>query len=91
VNSTIRTYVHFFEHFINQYPDIDLQAINESHIRAYLQLLIRRGKSNSCVNQAINAIKFYYEVVLGMPNRFYEVERPRKEFHTNIVSKCRIK
>ena len=87
-NSTIRTYVHFFEHFINQYPDIDLHAINESHIRGYLQLLIRQHKSNSCINQAINAIKFYYEVVLGMPNRFYEVERPRKEFKLpTIISK----
>ena len=28
---------------------------------------------------AINAIKFYYEMVLGMPNRFYSIERPRKE------------
>ena len=27
----------------------------------------------------INSIKFYYEVVLEMPNRFYSVERPRKE------------
>ncbi len=78
-NNTIRTYVHFFESFINYYSTIDLQAITEIHIRAYLQLLIRRGKSNSCVNQGINAIKFYYEVVLDMPNLFYEIERPRKE------------
>lgn len=28
---------------------------------------------------AINAIKFYYEIVLEMPNRFYSIERPRKE------------
>ena len=27
----------------------------------------------------INSIKFYYEVVLGMPNRFYSIDRPRKE------------
>jgi len=37
------------------------------------------------VNQAINAIKFYYEVVLGMPNRFYEIERPRKESKLPVV------
>lgn len=48
-------------------------------MRELLQILIRRKVSNSYLNQAINAIKFYYEVLLGMPNRFYDIERPRKE------------
>lgn len=78
-NNTVRTYINFFEKFINHFKDKELVAINESDIRSYLQILIRRKASNSYVNQAINAIKFYYEVVLGMPNRFYEIERPRKE------------
>ena len=78
-NSTVRTYVSFFEMFINHYKDKELNAINESDIRAFLQKLIHRDVSNSYLNQSINAIKFYYEVVLGMPNRFYEIERPRKE------------
>ncbi|GMN11258.1 site-specific integrase [Croceitalea sp. MTPC9] len=78
-NNTVRTYVSFFEMFINHYKEKELNTINESDIRAFLQTLIRRKVSNSYLNQAINAIKFYYEVVLGMPNRFYEIERPRKE------------
>ena len=78
--NTVRTYVSFFEQFINYYPDKDPYTLNETHIRAYLQRLIRQEKSNSYLNQAINAIKFYYEVVLGMPNRFYEIERPRKAY-----------
>ena len=78
-NNTVRTYVSFFEMFINHYKHKELNAINESDIRAFLQKLIHRNVSNSYLNQAINAIKFYYEVVLGMPNRFYEIERPRKE------------
>ncbi|MDD7887962.1 site-specific tyrosine recombinase/integron integrase [Flavivirga sp. 57AJ16] len=78
-NNTVRTYVTFFEMFINHYKSKDLKAINESDIRAFLQVLINRKMSNSYINQVINAIKFYYEVVLGMPNRFYEIERPRKE------------
>lgn len=78
-NNTVRTYVSFFEIFIKHYRDKELHAINESDIRAFLQTLIRRNVSNSYLNQAINAIKFYYEIVLGMPNRFYEIERPRKE------------
>ncbi len=78
-NNTVRTYVFFFEMFINHNKEKELNAIDESDIRAFLQTLIRRNVSNSYLNQAINAIKFYYEVVLGMPNRFYEIERPRKE------------
>lgn len=31
------------------------------------------------VNQMINSIKFSFEVVMQMPNRFYSIERPRKK------------
>ncbi|WP_296315199.1 site-specific tyrosine recombinase/integron integrase [Winogradskyella sp. UBA3174] len=78
-NSTVKNYVHSFENFINYYKDKELFSVNENDIRLYLQKLIKEGKSNSYINMAINAIKFYYEIVLGMPNRFYSVERPRKE------------
>ena len=86
--STVRTYVTFFEQFINYFFDKELHTLNETHIRIYLQKLIRQEKSNSYLNQVINAIKFYYEVVLGMPNRFYEIERPRKEYRLpQVISK----
>ncbi|MGO4920082.1 site-specific tyrosine recombinase/integron integrase [Maribacter spongiicola] len=78
-NSTVKTYVTYFEMFINHYRERELETLDESDIRAYLQVLIQRNVSNSYLNQVINAIKFYYEIVLGMPNRFYEIERPRKE------------
>jgi site-specific recombinase XerD len=77
--STIRTYVSCFETFINHYSDREVQNLNENDVRHYLQKLIRDGSSHSYINQAINAIKFYYEIVLEMPNRFYAVERPRAE------------
>ncbi|MDX1364226.1 MAG: tyrosine-type recombinase/integrase [Arenibacter latericius] len=84
-NSTVRIYVNFFEMFINHYKEKDLYSIDESDIRAFLQEKIQSNFSNSYLNQAINAIKFYYEVVLGMPNRFYAIERPRKEFKLPTV------
>lgn len=90
-NSTVKTYVSFFEMFINHYKEKELYAINESDIRAFLQKLIQRNMSNSYINQAINAIKFYYETVLGMPNRFYDIERPRKESKLpKVISKKEI-
>lgn len=77
--NTVKTYVACFEAFINHYKEFELLEINEQHIRSYLQKLIQDGKSNSYINQAVNSIKFYYEVVLNMPNRYYYIERPRKE------------
>lgn len=77
--NTCKTYISQFEKFINHYPDKDILTLSEQEIRGYLQHLIRQNKSNSYINQAINSIKFYYEVVMGMPNRFYSIERPRKE------------
>ena len=77
-NNTVKTYVTCFERFINHYREHELMSINENDIRLYLEKLVQEGKSNSYLNQMINAIKFYYEVVKEMPNRFYSIERPRK-------------
>ena len=68
-----------FEKFINHYKNLELRNIDEQHVDNYISYLVNSGKSNSYINQSINAIKFYYEAVLGMPNRFYLVDRPRKE------------
>lgn len=77
--NTARTYIGLFEGFINYYKDQDLISLDENDIRIYLQHLVQQQKSDSYLNQAVNAIKFYYEVVMGMPNRFYSIERPRKK------------
>lgn len=77
--NTVKNYVSCFEAFINYYYNQDPITLNEIDIRKYLQKLIQEGKSNSYINLAVNSIKFYYEVVNGMPNRFYDIERPRKE------------
>lgn len=90
--NTVRTYVGMFERFINHYRNKELIEINENEIRAYLQTLISDGKSHSYLNQMINSIKFYYEVVMGMPNRFYAIERPIKEHKLpKVISKEEVK
>jgi len=76
--NTAKVYISCFEAFINYYDQIEVDAINENDITAYLQFLVNKRKSDSYINQSINSIKFYYEVVLGMPNRFYSVDRPRR-------------
>lgn len=85
--NTAKSYVSLFERFINHYKNKELTHINENDIRKYLQLLVEQKKSNSYINQMINSIKFYYEVVLEMPNRFYSVERPfKKETLPKVIS-----
>ena len=91
-NNTVKTYVSCFEKFINFYNDRDLDQIDENDVRNYLKLLTQNNWSISYINQSINSIKFYYEVVQGMPNRFYEIERPRKKRKLpEILSKDEIK
>ncbi len=77
--NTAKTYVALFEKFSNHYRDLELLDIDEEMIRNYLQNLVHQGRSDSYVNQSLNAIKFYYEVVEEMPNRFYSIERPQKK------------
>jgi site-specific recombinase XerD len=78
--NTIRVYSSLFEEFINFYPDKAPKDITESDIRKYQDYLVKKRKiSTSTQNQAINAIKFYYEKVLGREKGDYYIERPRKE------------
>ncbi|WP_394347002.1 site-specific tyrosine recombinase/integron integrase [Winogradskyella tangerina] len=78
-NNTVKSYVSCFERFINFYPDKSINELDELDVRQFLKWLVRNNWSNSYINQSKNSIKFYYEVVLGMPNRFYQIERPKKE------------
>lgn len=77
--NTARTYISCFEKFINTFPDRPLLEINENEIQEYLNAKARKGASTSHLNQILNSIKFYYEVVEKMPNRFYSIDRPIKE------------
>jgi len=85
---TAQTYVSCFEAFMFYFKNEKLDHINEQMIRSYLEHLVDQKVSDSKLNQVINSIKFYYEVVMGMPNRFYSIERPRKkEKLPEVISK----
>lgn len=82
--NTAKVYIYMFEKFINFHSSTNLMEINEINIRNYISILSKENKSKSFLNQMINSIKFYYEIVESMPNRFYEIERPIKK---NILPK----
>ena len=77
---TIKSYKTLFEEFINYYHKSELGKIDEMMIKAYLRYLVTERKiSTSYQNQAINAIKFYYERILGGQRKVYYIDRPRRE------------
>jgi site-specific recombinase XerD len=68
------------QEFLQYYRTLNPEIITEEQIREYLLYLIeQRDVSISYQNQSINAIKFYYEQVLGRPVRTYYIQRPKKE------------
>jgi site-specific recombinase XerD len=76
---TIRTYRSMLGEFLNYYRKLDPLKITDEQIREYLLYLIEhRDISLSYQNQSINAIKFYYEQVLGRPVKTYYIQRPKR-------------
>lgn len=83
---TIAVYKNSFTEFINYYSECDIDSITEPMIIDYLRyLVIDRKISSSYQNQAINAIKFYFERVLGGDRKVYLIERPREEKTLPVV------
>ena len=84
--NTIKTYKGLFEEFINFYHKVEIGKIDESMITGFLRYLVMERKvSSSYQNQSINAIKFYYERVLGGQRKVYLVDRPREEKRLPVV------
>ncbi|MBC6368722.1 site-specific tyrosine recombinase/integron integrase [Algoriphagus sp. AK58] len=77
---TLKTYSALFTEFINFFPDREVDELNEKDIMDFsTHLVVNRKVSSSYQNQAINAIKFYYEKVKGGPKKFYPIDRPHRE------------
>jgi len=78
--STIKSYTAYFKDYMHYFSDRDLKRIEKDEVNGYILHLIRSKKiSESQQNQRINAIKFYYEKVLGLNREFYDIERPRQK------------
>jgi site-specific recombinase XerD len=83
---TIKVYSGMFTEFINYFHKYDIDTINEVQIKNFLRYLVMERKvSTSYQNQAINAVKFYYEKVLKGQRKFYFIERPNSEITLPVV------
>jgi hypothetical protein len=86
--NTAKVYISHFSKFINYFPKIEIDKLTDLEVNQYLSHLTKKEASKSYINSSVNAIKFYYEVVLGMPNRFYKVDRSRKDHRLpSVISK----
>jgi len=79
--NTYVTYTSMFQDFLNFLKGQDLETVTDDDIKEYQDYLVTKRKvAISTQNQAINAIKFYFEKVKGGERKTYYIERPRKEY-----------
>ena len=89
--STCKTYLSFLRKFF-YFHNIEPEHLTELDVKPFIQLLMETGLSHSTQNQAINAIKFYFEKVRMEPTSVYYFDRPRKQVDLpTILSKSEIK
>lgn len=75
-SSTQKAYIHYLTGF-EKFCKNNACSLEEG-VETYIRQLISKGYSESVQNQAINAIKFYFEKVLGLEKRYYTIDRPKK-------------
>ncbi|RYY54409.1 MAG: integrase [Chitinophagaceae bacterium] len=77
--NTIRTYVNEFRQFLQVLGSMNAANLADQRIRDYFVYCLKTLRlSESTVHSRINAIKFYYERVLGRDSVFFEMPRPKK-------------
>ncbi len=91
--NTQNIYCSYFKDFVDYFRGCDLENITKEQINAYISNLIKtRNISSSQQNQRINAIKFYYEKVIGKTKEYYDLYRPNKENKLpKVLSKNEVK
>jgi len=90
--NTIRAYTQMLGDFMLFHPGKELDDLNEDDIHAFMDHLVARKLSASHQNQAVNAIKFHFEKVLGRPRVVHRIDRPRKSSRLpNVMSEAEVK
>ena len=87
-------YCNYFEDFCKYFIEKNLKETTAAaEINNYILNLVElKNISMSQQNQRINAIKFYYEKVLGREKEYYELYRPNKEHKLpKVLSKNEVK
>ena len=89
---TRKAYKNAMAHFCSFFIAREHKKVSKTEIESYVYHLKSKYKiGSSKQNIVINAIKFYYEKVLGMPREYYDIQRPKKAKELpNVLSKSEI-
>jgi site-specific recombinase XerD len=91
-NSTIRTYCNELQQFIITLGWHKADSFTESKIKSYLAYCHNTLKlSEATLHSRMNALKFYYEQVLGKDKFFWDIPRPKKHLQLpKVISEEKI-
>ena len=91
--NTQNIYCKYFRDFSDYFIDEKLEEITTEQINTYiLELIQTKNISISQQNQRINAIKFYYDKILGRDKQYFALHRPKKEYKLpKVLSKNEVK
>ena len=85
--NTQRTYKSYFTRFLAATGVYGPENLDTERIKEYLLNEVEKNNySRSSQNQIVNAIKFYYEKVLGQDRHTYWLDRPIKEKKLPVVA-----
>ncbi len=90
--NSVKTYIQCIMQFTGYFNERDIDKLNKDEINEYILHLIKtRNISPSYQNQMINAIKYYYEYVLGRKKEYYFIDRPKRGYKLpEVLSKPEI-
>lgn len=79
-NSTAKTYLNEMAQLLQLLGDVPAEALTTLHLKRYLVYCFEKlGLKENTLHSRINALKFYYEQVLGREKFFWEIPRPKKQ------------
>jgi len=79
-SSTIKTYLNEMAQLLQTIKDIPADQLKPEHLKKYLVYCYEKlGLKENTLHSRINAMKFYYEKVLGREKFFWEIPRPKKQ------------
>jgi site-specific recombinase XerD len=79
--STMKTYLNEMSQLLQVLKDIPADQLTPAHLKRYLVYCYEKLQlKENTLHSRINAMKFYYEQVLGREKFFWEIPRPKKPF-----------
>jgi integrase/recombinase XerD len=77
--STIKTYINEMAQLLKALQNIPADDLTPEHLKRYLVFCYEKLKlKENTLHSRINALKFYYEQVLGRQKFFWDIPRPKK-------------